>query len=53
MERLSLKKVNFKNTNWTAIQKGYDDYLFIMKNMHIFDDEFKKNSRIFTSLIKV
>ena len=30
MERLSQKKDCYKNTNWTAIQKGYDDYLFIL-----------------------
>ena len=50
MERLSQKKGYYKNTNWTAIQKGYDDYLFIMKNMHVFDDEFKRKFASFYKL---
>ena len=50
MERLSQKKDCYKNTNWTAIQKGYDDYLFIMKNIHIFDDEFKRKFAHFYKL---
>ena len=50
MERLSQKKGYYKNTNWTAIQKGYDDYLFIMKNMHVFDDEFKRKFAHFYKL---
>lgn len=50
MQRLSQKKSYYKNTDWTKIQKGYDDYLFIMKNMHIFDNEFKKNFASFYKL---
>ena len=50
MERLSLKKSYYKNTDWTKIQKGYDDYLFIMKNMHIFDNDFKKKLANFYKL---
>ena len=50
MERLSQKKSYYKNTDWTKIQKGYDDYLFIMKNMHVFHDEFKKKFASFYNL---
>ena len=50
MERLSQKKSYYKNTDWTKIQKGYDDYLFIMKNMHVFHDEFKKKFASFYKL---
>ncbi len=50
MERLSQEKGYYKNTDWTKIQEGYDDYLYIMKNMHIFDDEFKKKFASFYKL---
>jgi hypothetical protein len=50
MERLSHKKGNYKNTDWIKIQKGYDDYLLIMRNIHIFDNEFKRKFAHFYKL---
>jgi hypothetical protein len=50
MKRQEIKRLNFKNADWTKIQEGYDNYLYIMKNMHIFDDEFKKKFASFYKL---
>jgi hypothetical protein len=50
MERLSQEKGSYKNTDWIKIQKGYDDYLLIMKNIHIFDDEYKRKFAHFYKL---
>jgi len=50
MKRQEIEKVNFKNTDWVQIQKGYDDYLWIMKNTEKLDDGFKRKFAHFYKL---
>ena len=50
MIRQEIKKINFKNTNWCKIQKGYNDYLWIMSNSTNLNDEFKRKFASFYKL---
>ena len=50
MKRKEIEKIKFKNTDWIKIQKSYYDYLFIMKNLHNLDNEFKRKFAHFYKL---
>lgn len=42
-----LEKINFEKTNWDAIQKGHDQYKWIMNNLDNQNEEFRKKFAAF------
>ena len=50
MKRQEIKRLNFKNADWPKIQKGYNDYLWIMSNSENLNDEFRRKFASFYKL---